>query len=225
MRKAEDFKTVSDLGLQKITGTYLLKWFGSVDRIIFEGRRAAYLKSYYGYDFIDVNGSEKSLSTKTARELIEAMQDNDLLRNDLDVIFHIGLLYSSLGHSEYVASFTDIKLSYDRKNESCSQISYAEANWCYENITTPTPRQLAELRMAIAARLSPEECIVIMLRLSGHIGESEVDETLARRLGIRDEETARMTRQSAILKLMGVYGDNPLPPFPIPADEIMPNFS
>lgn len=222
MRKAEEFKNIAELGFRKITAGYLLKWFGSLDRIIFEGRRAAYLKSYE-YEFIDADGKEKCLSHKTTVELIEVMEDNKLVRNDLDIIFRIGRFYSSMGHFGYVASFTDFKVACDRK---CSELSYAEANGRYENIETPTPRQLAELRAAIAARLSPEECIVIMSELSGHynVKDPDIDRTLARYLGLRDDEMVGKTRHSATMKLMGLYGDNPLPSFPIPDGELMPTF-
>ncbi|MBR5669851.1 hypothetical protein IKX12_02100 [Candidatus Saccharibacteria bacterium] len=220
MRKAEEFDTVEKLGFKAETGTYLLECFGSVDRIIFEGRRAAYLKSSK-YDYLDANKQQKKLSRQITKELIDVLDANDLIRHDLVIIFRIGLLYTFLGHSGYVASFTDIKTGC-KYRDACREFSLKDSNSLYESLETPTPEQVTKLKMAIAARLDPEECIVIMLRLSGHVGEAESTTVLANTFGI-EERQAMAIKQSAMLKLhRAAASENRLPPFPIDDDKIIP---
>ena len=223
MRKAEEFKTVTDLGFTKADGNYLLEAFGSVERIIFEGRRAVYFDSDQYY-YVGDNRKDKSLTRIKTGVLKDRMVANNLIRYDLDELFRIGLLYEELGHKGYATSFTSFTHIFNPSGHRAIWGLFAEANENYEKLKPLAPEELAKLRMAIAARLSLEECAVVMLVLSGHLGLgfiSELDRKVASALYMSEEEL-RSIKDSARLKLMR---HNPLPLLPISDDKIMPNFS
>ncbi len=221
MRKAEEFKTVADLGFKKADGNYLLEAFGSVQRIIFEGRYAVYLGSEQ-YHYIGDDRKDKSLTCIKTGVLKDRIIANDLVRYDLGELFHIGQLYESLGHRGCTTSFTNFKVIFNPSGHGFRSL-FAEANENYENLKPLAPEECAKLRMAIAARLTPEECAVVMLELSGHLGMAfdAFDRKIASALYISEEE-ARKIKDSARLKLRS---RNPLPLLPISDDKIMPSFS
>ena len=222
MRKAKEFKTIADLGFKKADGNYLLKAFGSVQRIIFEGRYAVYLGSEQ-HHYAGDDRKAKSLTRIKTEALKDRIIANDLVRYDLGELFRIGQLYKSLGYRGCTTSFVDFQAIFNPSGHGFIGNPFAEANENYENLNPLTPEECAKLRMAIAARLTPEECAVVMLELSGHLGMAfdALDRKIASALCISEEE-ARKIKDSARSKLRS---RNPLPLLPISDDRIMPNFS
>lgn len=215
MRKAEEFKAIEDLGLSKRTGNFLLKNLGSIDRIIFEGRKA-YFENAYEVE-INADGIHKTLSHKTTDELIYAIEESDLIRRDIHPgSFFVGRLYRIVGNLLYVAYFDDFRTLSPEQ-------SYSEANKAYEEFKCPTKEQCSKLKAAVAARLSIDEYVVLMTRIAEWIaGINEHRSSLGSYCNYGADEI-RKTFSNATNKLY--FGDYPLPPFPIEDEDIIPKFS
>ena len=239
MRKAEEFEIVDDLGLPRRICKELYVRFGSAARAIYEVRKAAYFgdpKITYVRDGIPMCLSEKKTSY-----LIAELEKLDLIRHDLKPeSFRIGALYRYLslhiveGHPAYIAKFEHFKdpevyagPPSPRYGGGLVRYTYSQANEHYEKFECPTPEQLADLRAAIAERLTDKERVVVFFSLASELGVedfSKSEELLTTAFSAR-KQTISGVGKSAYDKLSGVIGNNPLPPFPIRKEDAVPESS
>ncbi len=185
VRKAKTLTTIDELRLSLSTEEYLLTNYASLERIVWEGRYAAYL-------FRRDPDTIKSQNVAVV-DLIRALDNGGFIRHDFTSgSFCINLLFRIIypGFDQNLPYRFDslCRVSCETSEDgSVNRLDFALGNERYENFQVPTAQLLTSVKFALKSRLAEGEYRVIAYRFGFVDGETHSSEKAAKHLGVTED--------------------------------------
>lgn len=197
VKRAADIKSLDELKLSTKAKTYLLRGCKSLEQIIWEGRRTAYMCARYP--------EVKKRGRKSLVELAQALEEAGYIRKNIGPeSFCISLLYQVAYncYESIICHFDDLCVKdceVDQDGLAKYTFDYALGNRRYEDFQNPTAEQVDIIKDVMRSCLTYQEYDVIT-GLLGFDGEVRTLEDVARLHHIRSDE-ARRAKSIGIRKL------------------------
>lgn len=152
LKKAEDFRSLRELGLSKKTLAYVKRKGLSFDQIVLYGRITAY-GIEHGFNLVESNRNIRP-SAKWRISLAFALDNAGYIRHDLDMrSFKVNRLYNAV---------FDL---FDTDDVMPMSINGITSNETYEEFVPITDEQMTLIRRALEEVLTEREYAVLCLRL------------------------------------------------------------
>ena len=165
VRKAETLKSLDELNMSARSKSYLMGRFGSLDKIIWDGRCAAY---------IHANRPDTiKKSRKSTIELVSALDEAGFVRHDINPgSFCIGRLYrwvfpNTIDPATMPAGLNDLYETVEKvsNTETIYHFNCHMGNEKYESFENPTYDQLKTVKWSLKTNLTPREYEVLAYRI------------------------------------------------------------
>lgn len=168
VREAKSLESLDELNLAARTKSYLLKTFGCIDRIIYEGRILAYTYAK--------NPDATGKACKSFLELTDVLDKAGFIRHDITSgSFCVNLLYRAVYQDRNITPcYMDdlgVKGVEDTDHGTTYHYDFSFGNESYENYENPSPEQLDTIETTLRLNFRDEICDILMYRFGFEDGE------------------------------------------------------